>query len=86
MHAEGKGQEVSVGREKDYLKVIISDDGPGFDPSLLETNHERLGLVGMRERVESMGGEFQLESSSQGTRVYAEIPLRPASEKEMVLM
>lgn len=80
IHAEGKGQKVLVSRQGKMLEVTISDQGSGFDASMLESSHERLGLVGMRERVESMGGEFQLESSSAGTRISARIPLSPVTE------
>lgn len=49
------------------LTVTVSDTGPGFDTGTLRT--DRLGLAGLRERVESIGGQFTLASSKAGTRV-----------------
>lgn len=45
----------------------MADGGPGFDPALIEP--DSLGLAGLRERIESLGGQFTLESTSKGTRV-----------------
>lgn len=59
----------------------IEDQGKGFDPAAALRAGISSGLVGMRERVELLGGQFSLESSpGQGTRITAEIPLesRPA--------
>lgn len=74
-HGQGKEQKVKVdllGQGK--LLVEISDQGPGFNPKGL---HEgRLGLMGMRERVESLGGTFEITSNpGQGTKVSVHLPL-----------
>jgi signal transduction histidine kinase len=74
-HGQGKEQKVKVdllGQGK--LLVEISDQGPGFNPKDL---HEgRLGLMGMRERVESLGGTFEINSNpGQGTKVSVHLPL-----------
>jgi signal transduction histidine kinase len=47
------------------LFVEVSDGGPGFDPARVEG----LGLAGLRERVESIGGQFQTLTGAQGTRL-----------------
>ena len=49
------------------LAVAIIDQGQGFDPARPSTTG--LGLAGLRERVDSLGGEFSLESSPGGTRL-----------------
>lgn len=77
-HGEGKAQKVLVQpttNSPTKLRVEISDEGPGF--VVKQTRQEgHLGLVGMRERVESLGGTFQVESTSgQGTKVIALLPL-----------
>ena len=74
-HAQGVGQRVSVKNDFDYLFVEISDTGPGFDiPTILE-NTDRLGISGMRERVESIGGNFEIESKiDMGTIIRARLP------------
>jgi len=76
-HAEGKGLAVNVYtiNEQEELTLEISDSGPGFDlqePSAFD----RLGLVGMRERVELLGGQFELHSAiGHGTTIRAALPL-----------
>jgi signal transduction histidine kinase len=55
------------------LDLLVSDDGRGFDPA---ADHGGFGLAGMRERVELVGGELQIESSpGTGARVMASVPL-----------
>ena len=50
------------------LKLSIADNGRGFDPASVPADH--LGLRIMRERVESIGGEFTIQSQlGEGTRV-----------------
>jgi signal transduction histidine kinase len=56
--------------------VTVLDDGVGFDTSVQRTSAH--GLLGMRYRVESEGGQLVLESSpGQGTRIGATVPLAP---------
>lgn len=75
-HAGGKDLHLEVARQGQDLRVTIADAGPGFDPANLNGNDDQLGLTGMRERAESLGGQFQFESSIQGgTRVTALLPL-----------
>jgi signal transduction histidine kinase len=66
-----------------HLQVIIADDGQGFIPSTEGNDKARpLGLTSMRERVEALGGTFQLTTQpGSGTRVTATIPI-PPSRKE----
>ncbi len=75
-HADGVGQVVSVTVANDRLEVEVSDRGPGFTHTTANDEVEHLGLVGMRQRVESLGGGFRVESErGQGTRVCAWLPL-----------
>lgn len=65
----GQGTEVS-------LKV--SDDGGGFDTTERETD-DTLGLVGMRERIQLLGGTFQVSSAiGAGTTISISLPLAMA--------
>jgi signal transduction histidine kinase len=59
----GRGQHVAVRLmvSGDTLQLTVSDRGPGFDP-LATTGSDRLGLAGMRERAELLGGTFDVES------------------------
>jgi signal transduction histidine kinase len=68
--------ELSVGEASARLQV--EDDGRGFDPEHVDINdgRQRLGLLGMRERVEVLGGSFEVYSTpGQGTTVQLEVPL-----------
>ncbi len=57
----------------DRLSVVITDDGQGFNPDQIESG---FGLLGMEERIKSLGGSFNLQSkTSEGTRISVQIPL-----------
>jgi signal transduction histidine kinase len=66
-HAGGKGQCVEQWCDGDYVKVSVSDQGPGFDPN--QTGSGGLGLLGLKERIESMGGRFNISTSPTGTKL-----------------
>lgn len=75
-HAGGKDQRVHVGCREDRLIVDVIDSGPGFDPDNAPvSNSGHLGLEGMRQRVESMGGTFEIAAApGRGTHIHAELP------------
>lgn len=75
-HAGGSGQSVVLQYEGDCLRVEVADTGPGISALDATDWDSHLGLAGMRERVESLGGDFQVTSQpGQGTRVIAELDL-----------
>jgi signal transduction histidine kinase len=82
-HAGGSGQHVEVRAEKDRLMVEVSDRGEGFDPRAAATEGH-MGLAGMRERIEILGGSFDLQSRpGQGTRIRVVLPMAvPGLEDE----
>jgi signal transduction histidine kinase len=61
----------------DQLRVVIADDGQGFTPGPQRNSKSRpLGLTSMRERVEALGGTFEVQSQpGAGTQVTATIPM-----------
>jgi signal transduction histidine kinase len=65
------------------LEIDIEDDGVGFDAGTLAWTAETLrgaGLLGMRERIDILGGSIRVDSSpGHGTRVVFAIPLQPAA-------
>jgi len=66
---------VRVTKDGDQLRVEVSDRGPGFEPAVTDAI-DHLGLAGMRERVESLGGRFEVQTTSgQGTRIIGWLPL-----------
>jgi signal transduction histidine kinase len=77
-HAAPKHLSVSLGFDGTRVRVEIEDDGQGFDSTLdPPENSYHYGLIGMRERVEHLEGEFEIVSApGQGTRIHLSIPLR----------
>ena len=83
-HARAREVTVTLtSTEPDRLKVVIADNGQGFTPSSPMNSKVRpLGLTSMRERVEALGGIFQVNSwSGSGTQVTATIPI-PRKRRE----
>lgn len=74
-HARCENCRVVLGLDDKTLRVEVIDDGPGFDlRAAMEKG--RLGLAGMRERVEVLGGTFELISGiGKGTTIRASLPL-----------
>ncbi len=66
-HAGGVGQRVSQWVTGDYVTIEVGDNGPGFDPDRVKPTG--LGLEGLRERIESLGGTFDVEAAASGTVV-----------------
>jgi signal transduction histidine kinase len=71
----GGAQTIAVHlRDADGIWLRISDDGDGFDPAG-PRSAASYGLVGMRERTESLGGEFKLASApGMGTTIDVLLP------------
>ena len=76
-HAGGANQQIRAFMEGDLLALEISDEGPGFVGQPTATFNGHLGLAGMRERVESLGGTFSVKSEiGKGTQVTARLALQ----------
>jgi signal transduction histidine kinase len=76
-HAAAGLVKVSLQKFPGAVRMKISDDGKSFpvERVLQAKRNKRLGLIGMRERVEMVGGSFSVESASgKGTTVRAQIP------------
>lgn len=74
-YAQAKNVEISLVADERMLNVSIADDGCGMKPGDAE-KATSFGLMGMRERIEVLGGELHIESSfGKGTRIEASIPL-----------
>jgi signal transduction histidine kinase len=75
-HGGGADQRVNVASADGQLSITVSDNGTGFDVHKLNTVGH-VGLEGMRERVEILGGTFQLESTvGQGTVIRVSLPMQ----------
>ena len=73
-HAKADCADVILEWQEDQVTIIVEDDGIGMDSSLSQAAGQ-LGLVGMRERAEMLGGKFLIDSSpNAGTTLVVEIP------------
>jgi signal transduction histidine kinase len=78
-YAQARHAWVSLMRQEGQARLLVRDDGRGFDVNRVPPGHH--GLLGMRVRVESHAGTLSITSSpGQGTRVSVEIPLTPPPE------
>lgn len=76
-HGGAARVEVDLHHENRVVTLSVTDNGRGFDPdALYDPNHESgLGLIYMRERVESLDGRFTIHSKQgNGTRITVVIP------------
>jgi signal transduction histidine kinase len=76
-HAKATHASVVVLRQIHEISMLLEDDGHGFDIDLVqEKSGQCLGLMGMKERVNLLGGSFIIESApGEGTRIRVRIPL-----------
>jgi signal transduction histidine kinase len=77
IHAQASAVEVEIKKLREWIRLTIKDDGKSFDVKrvLLTKGTGRLGLLGMRERLEMVGGSFEVKSApGKGTIVTAKIP------------
>ncbi|MGA2541075.1 MAG: sensor histidine kinase [Verrucomicrobiota bacterium] len=81
-HARASRVEVSIQQLPDCICMRIKDDGKSFpvERVLNGKGGKHLGLLGMRERVEMVGGRFEVQSApGRGTTITAQIPpIKPA--------
>ena len=78
-HGRTERARVEVVESGEKLRLRVSDQGCGFDPS---ARTDGFGLVGMRERVTLAGGTLELQSSpGAGTTIIAILPARHREEK-----
>ena len=72
-HAHASRVSIVLTRKDASVTAVIEDDGRGFDPA--NTREGGFGLLGMRERVELIGGRLDVEANGAGTTIVAEVPV-----------
>jgi PAS domain S-box-containing protein len=71
-HSEARKVEVGLRMDDEAILIEVADDGRGFD---LGSARAGIGLSGMRERVEALGGKIEVRSRpGEGTKVTVRIP------------
>ena len=66
-HGGGIGQRVKASSDGRHITIEVSDRGDGFDVRNLPPTS--LGLAGLKDRIESLGGSFEVETCVKGTTV-----------------
>jgi len=98
-HAAASAVSILLERKGEGLRVIIEDNGQGFDPAEALADSAaagngsaaagsgslpRLGLSGIRERLSLIGGTLSIESApGVGTTLYIQIPVAPAEQRSV---
>ena len=82
-HALARNLRLRMERDAGRVRILVEDDGIGFDlvqVVLSPDNARGLGLLGMRERVELLGGALDIDSAPGcGTRIHIDVPLEGGS-------
>ena len=78
-HSGATSVLIQMARKDGALSIEVEDDGKGFEPEAVatpESSGRGLGLLGIRERVELLGGSVTIDSTpGEGTRVAVSVPL-----------
>ncbi len=76
-HAQARHVEVTMAFSPEVISFVVADDGQGFDlPAIQKSYVGHLGLMGMQERAESLGGQLAIQSvPGYGTQVALFVPL-----------
>jgi signal transduction histidine kinase len=78
-HAEAGVASVTIEEIGASIRMVIADDGKSFDVGYVANsrNNKKLGLIGMQERVEMIGGNFRIASTpGTGTTITVQIPFK----------
>ncbi|TLY36456.1 MAG: hypothetical protein E6K62_02830 [Nitrospirae bacterium] len=77
-HAQANCATIRLEQDGQFIRCLVCDDGIGFDvpATINRKGHTGLGLIGIRERLNAIGGDYRIISApGQGTTLQVEIPL-----------
>jgi signal transduction histidine kinase len=87
-HAAPRDVWLRLSQENGGLRVVVEDNGTGFDPGAVEEGYDRrgsIGLLNMRERADLIEGQVEIQSSTSspgaGTRVILNVPRRSPDDQ-----
>jgi len=73
-HSQSPVAKVALRQNEDWLRILVEDQGVGFDPKTV--SKRRYGLTGIRERAKLLGGSADIDSRpGGGTRVTVDLPI-----------
>ena len=82
-HAQADDVAVALSLDASGLLIEVRDHGVGFDARTTLAKRSSTGLVGMRERVELLGGQLDIDSApGAGTRLEVRLPLDPTFNEQ----
>ncbi|NDI36531.1 histidine kinase [Chengkuizengella sediminis] len=85
-HADASQIKLDISFENEMISICLEDDGLGFDVEQMELKilgGSHYGIIGMRERVELLEGDFEIRSASnKGTQITMKVPVNESEEKE----
>lgn len=83
-HSESRHVSIVLELQRDFAVEIVEDQGIGFEVDATADNstiRQPLGLLGMKERLASVGGTLEIESAAgKGTTLFARVPIKPNKE------
>jgi PAS domain S-box-containing protein len=82
-YAKTDRANVDVEQDGSSVRIVVSDDGEGFDPATrIDNRKQGFGLFSVHERIAAIGGEFTIDSAvKRGTRVEITAPLVTRTSK-----
>ncbi|UCG46159.1 MAG: PAS domain S-box protein [Phycisphaerales bacterium] len=82
-HASADRVDVRISRPDDHIRVVVEDDGVGFDPvqaASASAKKDAFGLFSIRQRLEKLGGQLEIETGrGRGCRITMTAPLKHES-------
>lgn len=80
-HSGATQADVSLGISGNRITLVVKDNGRGMPASVLrdlrvDGTAGGVGLAGMTERIQEIGGRLEIKSNSQGTEIVARVPVR----------
>lgn len=84
-HSQAETVEINISRKGENILLEVKDDGQGFDLGSVRAEalqQQHLGLLGIQERAELVGGNTELSSRpGQGTQILVRVPYNPPGEE-----
>jgi len=86
-HAEASYMSLDIAYLEETIRMVIKDNGKGFHTDLAEAQAKKsakFGLMGMKERVDLLMGEIEIDSAiGQGTTITIQVPIKAEVRKEL---